>query len=479
MRSRLTAAITLLLLACGTACTQAPAPEAAPKPATVSAFPDDAALLALIKARVDEGRATGIVIGVIEADGSTRTVSYGDAGPGAQPLGPDSVFQIGSATKAFTGTLLADMVVNGNAKLDDPAQAYAPAGMILPQKNGKQITLAHLAEQMSGLPRDAPNRPIVDGGPSYAALTQDMLYDFLKTYQLPRDPGEAFEYSNLGSGLLGYILSTHEGVDYDTLVHRRVLNPLHMTRTGIALTPEMQRALAVGHGPDGLVADKQLEENWRMPRLEGAGDLYSTVNDLLKFIAANIGPPQTPLERAMQEAQKPRVQRPQGGTLGLDWNRYSLGQGPEIVFHSGAMPGYGSWIGFDPARRIGVVLLQNRAFAATDIAFHLLDPAAPLAEPAEPRTEIKLPAEQLARYAGLYAWDGLPNADKFRVTVENGHLITQPGVRSKEAIFAESSVMFFYRSSDARIVFTANEAGTTTGLILRRGGKDETARKIE
>lgn len=464
------------------ACVQSPAPPLsvpAAKAGTLSAFPDDAALLALIKARVDEGRAVGIVLGVIDADGATRVVSYGDAGPGAQPLGPDSVFKIGSVTKVFTATLLADMAGRGDVKLDDPAQTYAPAGLVMPQRNGKQITLAHLAEQMSGLPREAPNRPVNAAGPSYAALTRDMLYDFLKSYQLPRDPGETFEYSNLGSGLLGYILATHEGVDYDTLVHRRVLDPLHMTRSGVSLTADMQRAMTIGHGPDGLVTDKQLEDNWRMPRLEGAGDLHATVNDLLKFVAANLGPPDTPLKQAMQEAQKPRVPRPQGGMLGLDWNRYSVGDGPEIVFHAGAMPGYGAWLGFDPKRRVGVVLLQNTAFAANDIAFHLLDPAAPLAPAAEPRTEISVPAEQLAKYTGLYAWDGLPNVDKFRVTIENGHLTTQAGIRPKEAIFAESATMFFFRSSDARIIFTADTAGTAIGLILRRDGKDEAARKIE
>ncbi len=482
MRSQLIAAISLTLCAGAMSCAQSPAStaiDAAQKPDAVSAFPDDAAILALIKSRVDEGRAVGIVLGVLDADGATRIVSYGNAGPGAQPLGPDSVFKIGSVTKVFTATLLGDMVSRGEAKLDDPAQMYAPAGLVLPQRNGKQITLAHLAEQMSGLPREAPNRPVNAAGPSYAALTKDMLYDLLKSYQLPRDPGDTFEYSNLGSGLLGYILSRHEGMDYDTLVHRRVLDQLKMARSGVGLTADMQKAMAVGHGPDGLVVDKKLEENWSMPRLEGAGDLHSTASDLLKFVAANLGPPDTPLKRAMQEAQKPRVPRPQGGMLGLEWNRYSMNDGPEIVFHSGAVPGYGSWLGFDPKRRIGVVLLQNTAFAATDIAYHLLDPAAPLAPAAERRTEISLPVEQLAKYVGLYAWDGLPNADKFLVTLENGHLTTQPGLRPKEAVFPESSTMFFFRSSDARIIFTTNDAGVTTGLLLRRGGKDEVARKVQ
>ena len=92
-----------------------------------------------------------------------------------------------------------------------------------------------------------------------------------------------------------------------------------MASSGVDLTADTQKAIAVGHGPDGLVVDKQLEENWSMPRLEGAGDLHSTASDLLKFVAANLGTPDTPLKHAMQEARKLRVPRSQGGMLGLDW----------------------------------------------------------------------------------------------------------------------------------------------------------------
>ena len=67
--------------------------------ATMRYFADDQALLALIRGRVEEGRATGLVLGVLEADGTRRIVAYGDPGPGARPLGPESVFEIGSITQ--------------------------------------------------------------------------------------------------------------------------------------------------------------------------------------------------------------------------------------------------------------------------------------------------------------------------------------------------------------------------------------------
>ncbi len=98
------------------------------------AVPSTADMRELIAARVNDGRAAGIVLGVIDADGARRVVSFGDPGPGAQPLSADSVFEIGSVTKVFTTTLLADMAGKGEVTLSAPAQIYAPPGMMLPTR---------------------------------------------------------------------------------------------------------------------------------------------------------------------------------------------------------------------------------------------------------------------------------------------------------------------------------------------------------
>src|SRR5262245_14667713 len=96
-------------------------------------FPTDSAVLAIIKKRVDEKRSSGIVVGLLEADGKTRVIAYGDPGPGQPPLDGNSVFEIGSITKVFTGTMLAQMVLEGKVSLDDPAQLYLPETVKLPQ----------------------------------------------------------------------------------------------------------------------------------------------------------------------------------------------------------------------------------------------------------------------------------------------------------------------------------------------------------
>src|SRR5687768_14330253 len=178
----------------------------------------EANLHASVKARVDAGRSVGMVVGTIDADGKTVIASYGNAGPDALPLDADSVFEIGSITKVFTAILLADMADRGEVKLDDPVARHLRAGVKVPERNGKAITLIHLSEQTSGLPRMPDNMKPANPLNPYADYTAEQLFEFLGRYQLTRDIGAEFEYSNLGVGLLGQALAMRAGKSYEALV---------------------------------------------------------------------------------------------------------------------------------------------------------------------------------------------------------------------------------------------------------------------
>ena len=185
----------------------------------------DAEILSIIKQRVDEKRSAGIVVGVIDADGKSRIVAYGDPGPNQPPLDGNSVFEIGSISKVFTSTVLAQLVQEGKVHLDDPAQKYLPAEVKLPTRGDKVITLGSLSEQNSGLPRMPGNFKPADPANPYADYTVQQMYDFLSGYQLTRDPGELFEYSNLGVGLLGHVLSRATGQSYEEMERQRFYAP--------------------------------------------------------------------------------------------------------------------------------------------------------------------------------------------------------------------------------------------------------------
>lgn len=324
-------------------------------------------LESLARARVERIRSGGMVLATIDADGRSSVAADGDAGPGALPLDADSVFEIGSITKVFTATLLADMVDRGEVKLDDPVQKFLPSSVRVPQRGGRQITLLDLTTQSSGLPRMPDNlRPRNPTNP-YADYTVDQMYAFLSEYKLTRDIGAQYEYSNLGVGLLGHALARQACKSYETLVTERILKPLHMAHTGITLTPWMQRHLVKGHDSTGAVV-----ANWDIPALAGAGALRSTMNDMLVFTRANLTPPGRRLHRAMKATHASR--RPTGRpdlSVGMGWH-IRRANGHDIVWHNGGTGGYHTWIGFDEARGIAAVVLTDTQVGADDLGYELL-----------------------------------------------------------------------------------------------------------
>jgi serine-type D-Ala-D-Ala carboxypeptidase/endopeptidase len=252
-----------------------------------------------------ENLGVGMVVGVIEPKGR-RVVAYGSLAKDDQrPLNGDTVFEIGSMTKVFTSLVLMDMAQKGEVALTDPVSKYLPASVKVPERNNKKITLQDLSTQSSGLPRMPTNFKPKDETNPYADYTPEMLYQFLSGYQLTRDIGSQYEYSNLGVGLLGHALTLRAGSDYEAMVKSRILDPLGMKSTRVTLSPEMKARLAIGHSPTLSPVT-----NWDLAALAGAGALRSTTNDILTFLAANLGYTRTPLAAAM--AAEVSIRRPAG-----------------------------------------------------------------------------------------------------------------------------------------------------------------------
>ncbi len=327
----------------------------------------NAEIASAIKSRVDAKKSTGMVVATIEPDGSSSIAAFGDPGPGARPLDADSVFEIGSITKVFTGILLADMADRGEVKLDDPVARYLPPDVRVPERNGRKITLIDLSTQSSGLPRMPDNlRPVNSLNP-YADYTPRQMFEFLGRYTLKRDIGAEFEYSNLGVGLLGQALSRRAGKSYEALVKERILMPLKMEHSGITLTPWMLAHLAKGHDPLGVVTS-----NWDVRTFEGAGALRSTMSDMVKFARANLDPSGGRLQRIMQRTH---VARRSAGredmSIAMNWLIRRI-NGREVVWHNGGTGGYRTWIGFDKSRKVAAIVLTNSAIGHDDLGFELV-----------------------------------------------------------------------------------------------------------
>jgi len=439
------------------------------------AAPPDAEIRKILVERIDTfHQGVGIVVGVIEPQGR-RLIAYGSLDKGdPRPLNGDTIFEIGSATKVFTSLLLADMVQRGEVALNDPIAKYLPADVKVPQRGGRSITLVDLSTHTSGLPRMPTNFQPEDPANPYADYTVEQLYQFLSAYQLTRDIGSQFEYSNLGGGLLGNVLARRAGMDYEALVRSRITGPLGMTSTAITLSPEMKARLAVGHN-DQLKA----VPNWDIPALAGAGALRSSANDLLTFLAANLGYTSSPLAPAM--AAMLAVRRPTGspglGEIGLGW-LIAKPAADEIVWHNGGTGGYRSFIGYDRTSRVGVVVLSNTFTAAgvDDIGMHLLDSHVPLLPAPKEHKEITVDPKLFDGYVGQYQL-----APNFILTItrEGDRLFAQATGQPKIQIFPESAREYFYKVVDAQITFETDSQGRATSLTLHQNGANVPAKRIE
>jgi serine-type D-Ala-D-Ala carboxypeptidase/endopeptidase len=428
--------------------------------------------------RIDrDHQSVGIVIGLIEP-GGRRIVAYGVlAKDDKRPVDGDTVFEIGSITKVFTSLVLADMVQRGEVALTDPIGKYLPPQVRVPARNGRQITLEDLSTHTSGLPRLPDNMTPTDPANPYADYSVDQLYRFLSNYTLPRDIGSQFEYSNLGGGLLGQVLARRAGMDYDGLVRSHVLVPLKMFDTAISLTPAMHARLAAPYD-SSLNAAK----NWDLPTLAGAGALRSTANDLLAFLAANLGYTDSPLAPAMAAMLK--ESRPAGPPVGdtkmevgLAWMKTTRGDA-QIVWHNGGTGGYRSMIAFEPRKRVGVVVLSNAGTTAgvDDIAMHLLDPAVPLMQPPKQHTQIYVDPKTYDALVGRY--QASPTF-VFTVTREGDRLFVQATGQPRFEIFPEGQREYFLKVVEAQISFDADVDGHSPGLTLHQNGRDVPAKRID
>ncbi len=355
-------------------------------------LPTDAEISAVLTTRIEtERRASGIVVGVIDAQGR-RVIACGAPGADGRPLDGKTAFEIGSVTKVFTSLLLADMVRRGEVALDDPAATYLPPGATLPAPDGRAITLLDLATHTSGLPRLPANLKPRDLADPYAGYSDAKLYAGLPGTRLNSSPGAAYAYSNLGAGLLGQLLARRAGLPYADLLAARITGPLGLTDTAITLSPEQKLRRAVGHD-EGLSP----VGSWTMDSLVAAGGLQSTADDLLAFLAAALGYGQTPLHGAMADQLVPRRPAVAGIEVALGWHISPSPRG-EIVWHNGGTGGFRSFVGFERARSIGVVVLVDTASAVggDDIALHLLA-GAPLSKPAPVRQAVAAGARFLER----------------------------------------------------------------------------------
>jgi len=288
---------------------------------------------------LQQGR--GAVVGVWK-NGEQRVFAYGAAKP-------DSIFEIGSITKTFTGLALAQMVEAGKARLDEPVRELLPPDTVR-HPDAPDMTLLDLATHRSGLPPVPNNLHPGNMRDAYAGYSADDLYAFLRYWGAGKSPYVTFQYSNLGFGLLGHALANRAGVGYEDLVNR-ITGPLGMPDTVVTLSDAQEKRLIQGYsGLDAPVGTMDLGV------LAGAGAIKSTAGDMLRYLAANLHQEKTELRAAIEDTHKLRGQIGPGADIALAW-AYDADHG--IYEHDGGTAGYTSDALFSPQGQYAVVVLTN------------------------------------------------------------------------------------------------------------------------
>ncbi len=422
-----------------------------------------------VKKRVDYEDNVSIVIGLIDGD----KVDYFKYGKTALENGTDvdenSVFEIGSISKVFTTILLANEIEKGTMKLSDPISIYLPKDVKVPTRNGKEITLKHLATHTSALPRMPSNINPANPLNPFADYSVEQMYGFLNSYELTRDIGAISEYSNYGMGLLGHILELHTRKSYEELFVEQIAVPYKMLNTKMEMTSKMKAHLAKGHSGDVQMP------NWDFMTLGSAGGIKSTLNDMINFAKANMIKDDLIINKAMQMSHELAFKDDKGFSMGLGWQYVKTAKKEKIIWHNGRTGGYTAFTGFIEGTNKGVVVLTNSNESIDDIGLKLLDDSRKSRIPSKPTEVVDVDDTILETYVGKYE---LVPGFEITITKEEKKLFLQATGQPKFQVYPSSEKDFFLKVVKASITFNKDDKGNIKSLTLHQGGIDQEAKKL-
>ena len=413
-------------------------------------------------------KSVGMVVGFLDGNESI-IVGYG-AFSDSDDRVPDgnTLYEIGSISKVFTATLLADMVRRGDMGIDDPVQQYLPDSVILPTWGNESFTPYHLTTHTSGLPRLPDNINPADPTNPYADYSVENMYSFLGNTELLTRPGETWLYSNLGVGLLGHVLALQAEMEYEQLVTERITQPLGMNDTVITLSEELAARMAQGHDA-GLIPTP----NWDIPTLAGAGAIRSTAADLLLFLKANLADQNSSIIPALQDTHEP-LEQVGSWQIGMGWFVGEV-NGKTIREHGGSTGGFTTYVAFDQAAGTAVVVLSNASGPIHDIGIHILA-STNLSMYKSPDDAVQVSREVLDKLSGEYE---LSPTFILKFWREGDLFFVRLGDLGIFQVYAESDTKFFTTAYDTTYTFYIDPQGNVVHVVHQRDGVIQYAPRIE
>ncbi|HBJ35437.1 MAG TPA: hypothetical protein DDZ51_11935 [Planctomycetaceae bacterium] len=423
----------------------------------------------LVQPLLDSGAIQGVSIGVVDQEKHW----IGNFGVLAKdrptPPTDDTIYEIGSISKVFTGILLADAVLSGDVTL------ATNIGEILPEiaksnaDVASSIQLRHLSTHASGLPRMPTNIAPSDPLDPFADYDRRLMIDFMKTVKLGSKPGEPSEYSNFAVGLLGELLAIKADKSYAELLASKLAQPLAMKDTSTAVSDEARPRLA-----PPLLASGEPGREWRFDAMAGAGAIRSTPSDMLRFIDANLDPPAGRLGEAIELAWKQQSEsKGDAFAMGLGWH---IARDGSTRWHNGQTDGYHSMLLISRPLRAGVVVLSNSPTMEIDaLGETIIRLIAGIKPQPIPMAGVEVDESVVKRLVGRYQ---LVPGFVLNVTANGKRLFVQATGQQQLTLVAQSETKWSIVGVEAVLEFELPKEGNAPAVTLHQNGASPKASRL-
>lgn len=307
-------------------------------------------------------QAVGLSIGVYN-NGTNYFYNYGTTEKGKIKLPTqNTVYEIGSITKAFVSLILANAVIEKKVSLNNDIRKYLDGNYPNLEYDKKPITLLELSNTTSRLPNWLPEftKQITGASPDsnayyienvYGSYLQKDLFTALHKVVLDTIPGTKSEHSNGAALLLTYILEKVYNTSIENLVSKYILKPAKMNNTSFLASKSNSKFLAKGYNDTG----KQMPY-FATTFMKGVGGMNSTTSDLLNFIKLQLDTTKAAINLSHQKTFNTGW-----GNIGLTWLIYKFDNGNHQLWADGGTYGFTSYVIFYPEINCGVVVLSNES----------------------------------------------------------------------------------------------------------------------
>ena len=279
-----------------------------------------------------------------------------------KPPTKNTIYEIASLTKTFSGILLAQAINEEKVSLDDDIRNYLKGNFPNLEYQGHPITFRNLVTHRSGLPIIFPNKPEIFS-PSNKEKLPFLITDLQKGFtkkdffaelhkvRIDTIPGTKFGYSNPGANLLGYCLENIYKMSFEELLRKKILTPLKMDNTKIVLTEEEKKFLAQGYNGK----NQKMPFEPEMP-MKAAGGILSTVEDMNKYMRFHLNQN----DEVIKISHKKLLGLWEDFDNGFFWQILINENKPDIVFQNGGAFGTSSWLTLIPKKQVGVFIVTNK-----------------------------------------------------------------------------------------------------------------------